>query len=94
MTDYESEFRLPDSSKLPKNCKNDNGVTIFRHDFIVRFFHVVLFFLSILVIGAVFFYKGLTRNPKIGSIEYCPICGDWNELGIRRFARMALIKCY
>ena len=33
-----SGIRPPDCSKLAKNPKNDNDVTIFRHDVIVNFF--------------------------------------------------------
>ena len=37
-TDYVSRIRLPDSSKLAINRKNDNDVKIFRHDIIVKIF--------------------------------------------------------
>ena len=32
----------------------------------------------------IFVYKELTRNLKIRNTpsEFCPISGDWNELGI------------
>ena len=46
--------RLPDCSKLAKNKKNYNDVTIFQCDVNVNFFDVVLFPLSILVIGPSF----------------------------------------
>ena len=36
-------------SKLAKNPKNDNDVTVFWHDVVVNFFDVILFLLSILV---------------------------------------------
>ena len=36
--DSVSGIRPPDCSKLAKNPKNDNDVTIFRHDVIVNFF--------------------------------------------------------
>ena len=77
--DSVSGIRPPDCSKLAKNPKNDNNVTIFRHDVIVNFFDVVLFLLSSLVtvqvsciitgsvIMAIFIYKGLTRNSEIGN---------------------------
>ena len=37
-TEYTSGTRLPDCSKLAINWKNDNGVTIFRHNVIVKLF--------------------------------------------------------
>ena len=46
---YASRIRLSDCSKLTINQKNDNDITIFRHDAIVKFFEVVLFLLSSLV---------------------------------------------
>ena len=71
------ESRLPDYSKLAINWKNDNDVTIFRHDVIVNSFEFVFFLLLNLVTGpsfmsiwslvlelGYFFYKWLTRNPK------------------------------
>ena len=71
------ESRLPDYSKLAINWKNDNDVTIFRHDVIVNSFELVFFLLLNLVTGpsfmsisslvlelGYFFYKWLTRNQK------------------------------
>ena len=52
--DSVSGIRPPDCSKLAKNPKNDNDVTIFRHDVNVKFFDVVLFLLSSLVYGQSF----------------------------------------
>ena len=42
------------------------------------------------------FYKGLIRNPEIGNTpsDFCPISGDWDDLGIPNLARMSLMKCY
>ena len=82
--DSVSGIRLSDCSKLIKNPKNDNGVTIFRHDVTAKFFNVVLllqpslvycskFHVNIItgsVIMKIFFYKRLTRNPEIG---YTPV---------------------
>ena len=79
--DSVSEIRSTDCTKLAKNPKNDNDVTIFRYDVIINFFDVVLFLLSSLVTGPSFisipslvlelwqfsFYKGLTENPEIGN---------------------------
>ena len=80
-TDYASEIRLPDCSKLGLNWKIDNDVTIFRHGIIVkRFwrsfvslftfiywskFHVNIFTGS--GVMTISFYKGLTRNSEIGN---------------------------
>ena len=49
--DAVSGIRPLDCSKLATNPKNDNDVTIFRHDVNVNFFDVVLFLLSRLVTG-------------------------------------------
>ena len=45
---------------------------------------------------AIFFYKGLTRNPKIEipPSEFFPISGDWGKLWIPNLARMSPIKYY
>ena len=53
-SDCVSGIRLPDCPKLAINPKNDNDVTIFRHDVNVKFFDVVLFLLSSLVTGPSF----------------------------------------
>ena len=72
-------IRPPDYSKLARNLKNDNDVTIFRHIVNVIFFrHCFVYpvkfsywsnFLVNIITGSgimtVFFYKGLTRNPEI-----------------------------
>ena len=34
------------------------------------------------------------RKSKIPPSEFCPISGDWNELGISNLAWMSLIKFY
>ena len=52
--DSVSGIRPPNYSKLTKNPKNDNDVTIFRHDANFKFFDVVLFLLSSLVTGPSF----------------------------------------
>ena len=68
----------PDCSKLAKNPKNDNDVTIFRHDVNVKFFWRFIslvkfsywskFHVNIITgsgIMTIFFYKALIRNPEI-----------------------------
>ena len=76
-----SGIRPPDCSKLAKTSKNDNNVTIFRHDVIVKFFgsyfvsfvkfsYLSNFHVSIITgsgIMTILFYKGLTKNPEIGN---------------------------
>ena len=105
-----SGIRPPDCSKLAKNPKNDNDVTIFRHDVNVKFFwrcfvslvkfsYWSKFHVNIISgsgIMTIFFYKGLTRNPEIGNtpVWVCPISGDWDELWIPNLAQMSPIECY
>ena len=38
--------------------------------------------------------KGENQKSEIPLSEFCPISGDWGELGITNFAKMSLIKCY
>ena len=52
--DSVSGIRPPDCSKLAKNSKNDNDVTISRHGVIAKFFDAFLFLLSSLVAGSSF----------------------------------------
>ena len=105
-----SGIRPPDCSKLAKNPKNDNDVTIFRHGVNVKFFDVVLFLLSSLVTGPrfmsisslvlelwqFFFIRDWPEIwiSEIAPSEFCPISGDCDELWISNLARMSLIKCY
>ena len=76
-----SLIRLPYYSKLAKNSKNENDVTIFRQDvnvnffgrcfvFLVKFSYWSKFHASTIAgsgIMTIFFYKELTRNPGIGN---------------------------
>ena len=71
--------------------KNDNDVTIFRHDVnvnlfwrcfvsIVKFSYWSKFHVNIItgsVIMAVFFYKGLSRNPEIGNTPVWVLPNIW-----------------
>ena len=97
-----------DCSQLAKNPKND--VTIFRQDINIKFFwryFVSLvnfscwskFYVNITTsseIMAIFFFKGLTRNPEIGNTPFgvCPISRAWGELCLLNLARMSLIEVY
>ena len=100
-----SGIRPPDCSKLAKNPKNNNDVTIFRHDVNVIFFDVVLFLLSSLVTDPSFMLISSLvlelwqfsfirdwpeiRKSEIPPSEFCPISGDWGELWIPNLARMS-----
>ena len=86
-----SGIRPSDCSKLTKNPENDNDVTIFWHDVIVnffwrRFFSLVKFsywskihvnIITASGIMAIFFCKGLTRNPDIGSTPIWVLPNIW-----------------
>ena len=52
--DSVSGIRPPELSKLAENLKNDNVVTISRHDVIIKIFYGVLFLLPSLVTGPSF----------------------------------------
>ena len=76
-----SGIRPLDCSKLARNSKNENGVTMFRLDVNVKFFWSC--FISLIKfsywskihvniitgsgIMTIFFYKGLSRNLEIGN---------------------------
>ena len=76
-----SGIQPSDCFKLARNPKNDNDVTIFRHDVNVKLFwrcfvspvkfsYWSKFYVNIITgsgIMTIFFYKGLTRNPEIES---------------------------
>ena len=86
-----SGIRSPDCSKLAKNLKNYNDVTISRHDVFVKFFwpgFVSLvkfsywsnFHVKIITgsgIMTIFFYKRLTRNPEIGNTSVWVLPNIW-----------------
>ena len=103
-----SGIQPPDCSKLAKNPKNGNDITILWHDvkvkyfwrcfvFLVKFSSWSKFHVNIITgsgIMTIFFYKGLTRNPEIGNTpsQFCPISGDWCKLWIPNLERMSLIE--
>ena len=67
-----SGIHIPDCSKLAENLKNKNNVTIFLQVFfsLVKFSYWPKFHANIITgsgIITIFFYKGLTRFPKIGN---------------------------
>ena len=86
-----SGIQPPDCSKFARNPKNDNDVTVFRHDVNVKFFwHYFVslvkfsyrskFHVNIITgsgIMIIFFYKGLTRNPEIGNTPVWVLPNIW-----------------
>ena len=84
--DFVSGIRPLGCSKLTKKPKNDNDVTIFRHDVIVKFFWVCFVSHVNIITGSgimtILFYKRLTRNPEIGNT---PV---WVLLNICRWGRV------
>ena len=92
-----SGIRLSDCSKLAINWKNDNDVTIFRHDVIIKFFwrcfvslvkfsYWSIFHVNIITgswIITIFFYKGLTRNPEIGNTPVWVLPNIWRLRQVR-----------
>ena len=74
--DSVSRIRPQDCSKLAKNPKNDNDVTIFWHDVIVKFFGVLLFLLSILVTGPSF----MSISWLVLELWQFSFIWDWPEI--------------
>ena len=85
------ESGLQTAPNWPKISKNDNDVTIFRHDVIINFFwgrfvsfvnlsYWSKFNVNIITgsrIITIFFYKGLTRNQKVGNIPVWVLFNIW-----------------
>ena len=81
----------PDCSELAKNPKNNNDVTIFRHDVNIIFFWLCFislvkfsywskFHVNIITrsrIMTILFYKGLTRNPEIENTPVWVLSNIW-----------------
>ena len=93
-----SGIRSPDFSKLAKTPKNDNGVTISRHDLNVKFFWRCFVSLVKLRYWSKFHVNIITdseiRKSETSLSEFCQISGDWGELWILNLAWMSLIECY
>ena len=109
---YRLCVRNPTSGLLQIDQKsgNDNDVTVFRHDVIIKFFwhcfvslvkfsywskiHVNISTGSGII--TISFYKGSPeiRTWEIPTSEFCSICGDWEELCIPNLAWLSLIECY
>ena len=106
--DSVSGIRSPDCSKLAKNPKNDNDVTISQHDVFVKFFwpgfvslvkfsYWSKFHVNSITgsgIMTIFFCKRLTRNPEIGNTSVWVLPNIWGKLWIPNLAWMSLIECY
>ena len=89
--DFLFGIRPPDWSKLSKNSKDNNDVTIFRHDTIVKFFWCCFIFLvkfsycstfhvNITTgsgITTILIYKGFTRNREIGNTPVWVLPNIW-----------------
>ena len=83
----------------------DGDLRICRHDVIIKFFVVDVFFLSHLVTGPSFmsiswlvlelwqfsFIKDwpVIRESEIPPSELCPISGDWGKLGMPNLAQIS-----
>ena len=90
-TDSVSRIRPPDCSKLVKNPKINNDVTIFRYDVIIKFFwrcfvsfvkfsYWSKFHVNSITgsgIMAIFFYKGLNRNLEIENSPVWVLPNIW-----------------
>ena len=86
-----SGIRPPELSKLAENLKNDNVVTIPRHDVIVKIFwrgfvslakfsYWSKFHVNTITgsgIMTIFFYKGFTRNREIGNTPVWVLPNIW-----------------
>ena len=84
-------IRAPECSKLAKNPKNDNGITVFWHGIIFTFFWRCFFSLvkfgywskfhiNIITgsgIMTIFFYNALTRNPDMGNTPVWVLPNIW-----------------
>ena len=105
-----SKIRPPDYSKLAKNPKNDNDITIFQHDINVKFFwrcfislvkfrYWSKFHVTIITgsgIMTIFFYKGLTRNTEIRNtrLSFAQYLETGASYEYQIWPWMSLIECY
>ena len=84
-TDYASGISLPDNSRLAINWKNDNDITIFWHDVIIKifwrsFFSFVKFHVNTMAgsgVVTIFYYKRLIRNLEIGNTPIWVLPNIW-----------------
>ena len=109
-TDNASKTQSHDCSKLVINQKNNNDVTIYQHEVFVKIFWRCCFLLSSLVTGQSFMLVSLLvlelwqfslikdwseiQQSEIHPSEFCPISGDWGNLGIPGLIEMLLMNCY
>ena len=108
--DCASGIRLLDCSKLAIYWKNDNDVTDFRYDVIVKMFwrwfvslmkfsYSSRFYVNIITssgVMTIFFIRDWPeiRKSQIPPSEFCTMFRDWVKLKIPNLARMSLTKCY
>ena len=99
-----SESSLRTAPNWPKNVKNGNDVTIFRHDTNVKIFWLAWFLLSSLVPGPSFMSISLLvleswhfsfirdwpeiRQLEVPLPEFSAMSGDWGKLWIPNLARI------
>ena len=93
----------PDCSKLAKNLKNNNNVTISWHDVIGKVFwrglvslvkirYWLKFHVNITTVSGItttFFYNGLTRNPEIGNIPVWVLSNIWRLWEVMKMNNLA-----
>ena len=98
----ESGFQIAPKSRKNDNgvtiCQHDVKVksflTLFYYFFFVRFNYRIKFHVNIITgsgVMTIFFYKRLTRNPRTRNtlVWFCPMPGDWDELGIPNLANVS-----
>ena len=99
-TDYACGIRLPDSSKLAINWKNNNKLRICWNYVIGKFFKLPCFSGQLSLVNLFLISAFLVNNwpemqkSEIPLYEFCQISGDWSKLWITHFAQMFLMKCY
>ena len=91
--DSMSGIRSPDYSKVVKNPKNDNDVTISRHDVNVKLMSISSLVLELCQFSFIRDWPEI-QKLEIPPSDFCPISGDWGELWIPNLAWMSLIECY
>ena len=99
----------PEIGKMTMMSQFSNMMSQFSN-IIIKFFWHCFFSLTVLSywskfhvniitgsgVVAIFFYKGVTRNPEIGNNPIWVLPNIWRlgQVGIPNLARMSLIKCY
>ena len=84
-TVYASGIRLPDSSKLAINQKNNNDITIAEMTSSPKFFDIVLFLLSSLVTGPSF----MPISPVVLELKQFSFLRIDQKSGNRKYSRLS-----